>query len=391
MKTPNIRTLAGILVPVIAGLALTACMLPFRSRTRLQTQPPPPHQSATPQAKAPEPKAAPDLTLKNVQAGLSSFEHLKNGDFAWLEETMDRQRKTKERVEGAIWMLRASYSGVWQPDFYTEEASDEQWQAHFANLDKWKAAYPDSISARVAAAKSWAFYAWKARGEGVAASVSEKNSRLFDERTARSKKELLESRNLARCPEWYDAMLAVVIAESAEPAEFDSIYNEGVKFEPTYWPLHREKATYLLPRWHGEEGEWMAFLNDASDKIGGDEGNMTYFIVAGEMLQYYWGQPVYKKNDISLDRIKEGYRAMQKICGSNNLYDNRFAAFAFFAEDFQTANAALNEIGDKWEKDVWRKKEIFDTAKVFTAQASKSAEERIARIQASKQKAAQNP
>jgi hypothetical protein len=390
MKTPNIRTLAGILVPVIAGLALTACLLPFRSRTRSQTQPTP-RQSASPQTRAAEPTAGPDLTLKNVQATLASFEHLNTGDFAWLEETMDRQRKSKERIEGSIWMLRASYAGVWQPDFYSETASDEQWQAHFAKLDKWKAAYPESISARVAAAKSWAFYAWQARGEGLGASVSEENFSIFDKRIARAKKELLESRNLTRCPEWYDARLTVAIAESASRAEFDRIYNEGVKFEPTYYPLHREKATYLLPRWHGEEGEWVAFLDDASNKIGGEEGDMTYFIVAGEMLQYYWGQRASRENDISWNRIKAGYDAMQKICGSNNLYDNRFAAFAFFAEDFPTASASLIKIGDKWEKDVWRKKEIFEGARTFTAQASKAEEERIARIQGTNKKGAQNP
>ena len=181
MKTLNIRTLAGILVPVIAGLALTACILPFRSRTRLQTQAPP-SQSASPLTKAPGPGAPPDLTIKTVQAAWSSFEHLKNGDFAWLEETLDRQRTKKERVEGSVWMLTASYSGVWQPDFYSETASDEQWQAHFENLGRWKAAYPDSISVRVAAGQSWTTYAWQARGEGLAASVSEKNFRLFDER-----------------------------------------------------------------------------------------------------------------------------------------------------------------------------------------------------------------
>ena len=113
---------------------------------------------------------------------MRSFEHLKSGDFAWLEENIDRQRKKKERVQGAIWMLRASYSGLDGPDYYSEEGTDEQWQAHFQNLEKWKAAYPDSITARVAAAKSWINYAWQARGGGYADTVSDENSRIFAER-----------------------------------------------------------------------------------------------------------------------------------------------------------------------------------------------------------------
>lgn len=390
MKKLYYLRLTGILFPVIAGLAVSGCLMPFRASKNPPATPRPQPQ-ASPQLKVIHPKKELDLTLKNVQAGLSSFERLKNGDFAWLEETMNRQRKTKERVEGSIWMLRASYSGVWQPDFYSDTASDTQWQAHFANLEKWKAAYPDSISARVAAAKSWAFYAWEGRGEGVAASVSEENFRLFNERTARAKQELLESRNLARCPEWYDAMLAVALAESADRTEFDRIYNEGVKFEPTYWPLHREKAVYLLPRWHGEEGEWAVFLDKASNKIGGDEGKMTYFIVASEMLGYYWGQRIYKENDVSWNRVKEGYRAMQKICGSNNLHDNRFAALAFFAEDYQTAHDALTALGDKWEPEVWRKKDNFDSSKIASEEMRLPPAERLARVNSRIKKSSQNP
>jgi hypothetical protein len=388
MKTPDVHTLAGILVPVIAGLALTACMLPSRSRTRSQPQPPP-RQSASPQTEAPEPKAAPDPTLKNVQAALSS-EHLKNGDFAWLEENIDRQRKKKERVQGGVWLLSASYSGLQGPNYYSNEGTDEQWQSHFENLQKWKAAYPNSISARVATANSWVMYAWKARGSATVNSVSNEHFRTFDERIGEARKELFEGRDLARCPEWYASRLIVARAQSAEWEEYDRIYKEGAEFEPTYYPLHREKATYLLPRWNGNQGDWARFADDASNKIGGDEGKIMYFLLVGSMHDYNWGT-IFQGKEASWERAKEGYEVMKKIYGTDNYYDNRFAALAFLAEDFQTANAALTEIGDKWDQNVWRKKETFDVAKVFTAQASKSEEERIARIQASKQNAAQNP
>jgi hypothetical protein len=224
----------------------------------------------------------------------------------------------------------------------------------------------------------------------MADSVSNENFRAFDERIANAKKELMEARDLDRCPEWYASMLVVARAQSADWKEYDRIYDEGVEFEPTYYPLHREKATYLLPRWNGNDGDWARFADDASNKIGGGEGKITYFLLVGSMLDYNWGS-IFKGKEASWERAKEGYEVMKKVYGSNNFYDNRFAALAFFAEDFQTANAALNEIGDKWEKDVWRKKEIFDGARTFTAQASKAAEERIARIQGSNKKAAQNP
>lgn len=388
MKNPNTRTLPGVLVPVIASLVLTGGMLFLRSRTRPQTQPPPPPQSETPKTR--EPKPAPDLTLKDVQAAARSFEHLKSGDFAWLEENINRQRKKKERVQAGTWLLQASYSGLRFPDSNSTEFTDEQWRAHFENLGKWKAAYPKSITARVATANSWIAYAWQARGGGNADTVSGKNFEVFDQRIGEARKELFEGRDLPRCPEWYTSRLVVARAQSADWKEYNRIYNEGADFEPTYYPMHREKATYLLPRWNGNKGDWARFADETSQKIGGDEGKIMYFLLVGSMHDYHWTS-IFKGDEGSWERAKEGYEVMKKIYGSDNHHDNLYAALAFFAEDFQSANAALSEIGDKWDQDVWRKKETFDTAKVFTAQASKSAEERTARIRASNSKAAQNP
>ena len=76
-----------------------------------------------------------------------------------------------------------------------------------------------------------------------------------------------------------------------------------------------------------------------------------YFLLVGSMHDYNWST-IFQGGEASWERAKEGYQAMKKIYGSDNHYDNRFAALAFLAEDFQTANAALTEIGDKWDEDV---------------------------------------
>jgi hypothetical protein len=70
-------------------------------------------------------------------------------------------------------------------------------------------ARPQSVTARVALARAYLNYAYDARGEGNAGTVSDSGWKLFAERTAEGKRILDEASALpTKCPEWYIAMLS---------------------------------------------------------------------------------------------------------------------------------------------------------------------------------------
>lgn len=385
--------LFGILLPVICAIATTACLLPrLKSGQTPPASAPKPVQGQSAAETEKEPvKAAMDMSLKNNRVGADAFAHFKNGEFAWLEKNIRQYRKSKERVEGGIWLLRAMYVSLEEPDFAGGKVTDDDWKTHFETFERWKDAYPDSISARTAAAHAWTTYAWEARGSGYVNTVSEENFRLFHQRIAEAKRELLDAeRAEERCPEWYSVRLAVAVGESADWDEYNEIYNEGAALEPTYYYLHRDKAYYLLPRWHGNEGDWPRFAEETSDRIGGDEGKMLYFILVADMYDVY-RRKIFLENTLSWERVKDGFDAMQRKYKASNTRLNEFAALAGYAADHQAAKGAFDEIGEKWDPGVWRKKDRFDGAKLIAEYGLMTPEEKLARMRAPAPKQAQNP
>ena len=369
---------AGILFPVILGIASSACAPSLRVGTSSPIQPVA-QSTATSPGISSKPKTELDLTLKNNRVAIESFEHFKSGDFAWLEKHLNDYRKTKERVQGGVWLLHAVYVALERPEFNSTDSTDDKWNTHFDNLQKWKSAYPDSISARIAIAESWIEYAWKARGGGPASSVSDANFKIFGQRINEAARELFEAKELQqKCPEWYYAALLAARALSVERIDYDRIYDEGAKFEPNYYYLHREKATYLLPRWSGNEGDWPKFAEEASNNVGGDEGKMLYFILVADM---YWAyrSKIFRENNLSWDRIKVGFNAMQQTYGASDTRLNDFASLAVLAEDFDSAKTAFDAIGDKWDESVWKKRQVFDETKKFIDLYATSKAEQIAK------------
>jgi hypothetical protein len=174
-------------------------------------------------------------------------------------------------------------------------------------------------------------------------------------------------------------MLEVGLSNGMEREEFDQVYEKGFALEPTYYLLQRIKMLYLLPRWYGEEGDWVKFADETASRIGGDDGRMMYFMFAGSMLPAY-RQNIFRENNILWERVKDGYYVLRKKYGVNNYRKNQLAALAFFAEDYPTAKVALDEIGEKWDEDVWLKKDRFDSAKVLTENRLQTPSERMARI-----------
>ena len=46
------------------------------------------------------------------------------------------------------------------------------------------------------------------------------------------------------------------------------LFDRATKFEPEYFPLYRDFANYLLPKWEGEPGDATAFAKAAADRVG---------------------------------------------------------------------------------------------------------------------------
>jgi Domain of unknown function (DUF4034) len=292
---------------------------------------------------------------------------LKEEKFEELDCLADRARSSKERFPGGVWELHTLYRGLYSVVPYpVKHATQEDFDIHLQRLQRWVAARPNSVTARVALAGVYLDYAADARGNGFANTVSDNGWKLFSERTAEAKRILDEASLLpAKCPEWYLAMQSVAQSQDWDAAKQRALFEEATKFEPEYHYYARELAGNILPKWGGEPGDTEKFVQEVADRIGGDQGDILYFQVAIAPTV------ICGCNDnphLSWERIEKGFEASEKQYGVSMWNLNRIAYLAaHFGDDPVTADKVLTRIGEQWDQDTWGSKENFDQVKKFAS------------------------
>lgn len=325
----------------------------------------------------PAPKPAKPLTSKDSPES-SEYEALisKNwstDNFEWLDKEAARLRVSKERLPGGYWKLRALFRTLGYP-LVRNEPTDADWESHIAKLDRWAKARPSSITAQVLIVNAWENFAWKARGTGFADSVSNDAWKIFHERIDKATTRLSESRQLKeKCPEWYLASLTIARSQGWERDEMEHLFAEGTALEPNYYYLHQAKAAYLLPRWYGEEGEWERFAEEASNRVGGEQGDALFFAIYSNMMSYH-SMDFMNTHQKDARRLLSGFRAIEKLYGPSPKGLNEAALISFFANEPKITDELMKRIGDDFDESVWRSKSNFDVFKQGAAHMLKRSE-----------------
>jgi len=270
------------------------------------------------------------------------------------------------RLEGGVWKLFGFYEGVTKPHTGTQ-ATDSDWDDHFATIKKWISAFPDSATARIALADSYVNYAWAARGSGYSDTVSESGWNLFGKRVELGKSTLLGAARLKeKCPYWYEAMQKVALAQGWQKQQARELLDEAAAFEPTYYHYYREYANFLLPKWYGQEGDTQAFAEEVSARLGDPNSSIVYFEIAS-LLACQCDAERDSLTGMSWPRVKQGYADLQRLYGTSNLKMNRFAYMSFVAGDKSSAHDTFALLGTSWNHVVWRSAENFESAKVWAS------------------------
>lgn len=283
--------------------------------------------------------------------------------FDSLDKAADRARSSKERVTGGAWKLFLFYYVLSQP-VTGDTATEREWTERLAQLERWAAARPQSITARVALADAYLGYAWFARGGGYANTVSESDWELFHSRVGQAANTLKEAQNLsAKCPHFYFVTLLVGRAEGWPMDAMREVFERAIAFEPSYYHYYREYTINLLPRWSGEPGDAEAFAEESLRRIGGQQGTFLYFEIA--TVLYCLGSDRPTEPSLSWPKIQEGFAAMEAQYGATNLKLNRFAYLALLYHDREVARRILMRVDDKWEISAWGKRSTFDQARAW--------------------------
>jgi hypothetical protein len=302
------------------------------------------------------PNVATDIHgIEKYQAAIRQL--LQQEKFTEIDRIAAEARTTKARFAGGYWKVHTIYLALEQPGTKTS-ADEAEWREHLARLEKWKAQFPASITARIALAESYNSYGEKARGGGYADQVTDEGWKLLAERAHKGQAILEEAEALPeKCPEWYAAMIEIARSEEWEPDQLQALFQKAVAFEPEYYYYYRMLADSLLPKWGGEEGDAARFAAVVADGVGGKKGDLIYFEIATTLVCAC--DNVHGLNSLSWPRIKAAYTALQELYGTSVSHLNEIAMMAFRAADFDYATVSFNEIGDNWDKAVWPTRDSF--------------------------------
>lgn len=274
-----------------------------------------------------------------------------------LDRMAAQLRREKSRFPGGEWKLVYFYSALDKP-----ELTDKDTLEHLAHLRHWIAQRPESITARVALATSLHRWAWVARGNGMAGTVTQEGWKLFGERIQESMSVLAAAANLhEQCPQWYSEMMIVGLAQSWNASQMREVFEQGIQFEPGYFRLYKQYANYLLPKWDGKPGDATAFAKTSADNLGGEEGDQIYFHIATAIIGKNGADFGVKEMD--WPRIQRGYQAIAAQYGNTAWLKNEIAFMAWKFKDSAFARQQFDLIGDHWSSSVWRDRQRFDRAR----------------------------
>ncbi len=295
------------------------------------------------------------LKVLNDKA-LVSFRHTARGFTGQMRSWLEQKRFADlEKIASELRTSQARWSsGVWKlDDFYAAvSAGKDEYEKIAPLLDEWIKEFPDSITPRVAKAESLAEYAWDARGRGWAEEVKPEAWPVFKERLLEAQKVVEDARKLpVKDPALDRAMQTVHLGRGGDfgRESYEALFSAAVAAFPDYYDYYFAKATYLLPRWYGEPGEWEKFAESAA--ASSPEGNVLYTRIAWATSHYY--DNIFKETEISWPKMRQGFEAMMKAWPDSKWNLSAFLKFAIQARDFATARGLLKQIGDEPDILAW--------------------------------------
>lgn len=289
---------------------------------------------------------------------------LKDRNFAELECVANAARAGKSRLSGGAWTLHLFYQGLETPR--PGHPTEEDWHEHMQLMQQWRDKYPQSMTARIGLAKAYIGYAWDARGNQEANTVSDSGWKLFAQHLEQAKAILEEAATtLGKDPEWFYEMQQISLGQEWDEAASADLFQKAFAFEPQYYYYLQMRARYLQPRWNGEPGDPERFAKSVADKVGGDDGDILYF---QSEVGISCGCDDPDMKDFAWPRSNNGFAALEKKYGPSLVSANYAALMAVKANQLETADSMFKRIGDNWDEEVWITENWFKQNRDFADQ-----------------------
>ncbi len=205
-------------------------------------------------------------------------------------------------------------------------------------------------------------FAWHARGDGVADTITEVAGRRFKINLLSSKHHLEKAYSLDPSdPNVPAELITVAIGLGLGREEMEKQFQRAILADPTDHRAYFKKLMYLMPKWFGSKEEMFSFARESVRKAPPKTripmvlpaAHWEMYSRSGEDASYFRNPNIWKE-------MKEVYQTVTRSFPEAKTTDNWFARTAYLAGDYDTAREELKKIGNHWDKGVWGDKEAFE-------------------------------
>lgn len=252
------------------------------------------------------------------QSPLKGLEHVDKDFWAGNFKALDALEKVllaEKRIEvNGVWTLCYFYDALAGEDTTAgaRDLDEEDYKTRLAQFDKWLKENPSSAAARIGQAMTYYGYAWLARGSGYADTVTREGWRLYKERIAKGKAALdADPQIKKKDPSAFEAYATAALAQGVEKDQYLKMVDECHKAYPDFYQIDRSASYYLLPRWHGEDGDTARYIARRSDQLGGVEGDVLYARLVSHIMRYF-DEPFGSEGNFDFARFTRGYKELIK-------------------------------------------------------------------------------
>jgi len=206
--------------------------------------------------------------------------------------------------------------------------------------------WPQEASIHLLRGDYYIRYAWNARGDGWADTVTEEGWKLFGQRLAMAEDALERAWKLdptdARIPV---KMINLELGQGEGRDRMEIWFQRAMELDPNNYSACWQKAYYLEPKWYGSPEELLKFGREcvASSKWGGRvplvlvdaHTRLVRYVPDGKQKEY-WKRPEVWKD------LKAGFDKYFQLCPDANGTRQRCALYAYRCEQWEELNKQLS-------------------------------------------------
>jgi hypothetical protein len=228
------------------------------------------------------------------------------------------------------------------------------WPRYFEQIDAWAKSHPDSIYPPLARSIALKSYAWEARGDGYADSVSENGWKLYAERldlAFQNLKKIAAQPGTKPAAFWVN-YLTVARGLNAPADHVLQVAEAAVAEHPDDAGIYSNICVYLLPRWHGKPGQWEKWLQKQSTGNRWNGNPMSaklYAYIIWRVFSYGEDVTVFEDKTVSWPKTLEGLNALCAEYPDSIYWKSSRAKLAWVARDQDAFIRALDAMGGKFD------------------------------------------